>query len=78
MSGSPPTFFILPEFDILASEGKLFAKQLELAGVHVSKKEYETYHGFLSNTGLSIPNAGTIARIAMNDIANFLNSAFYK
>lgn len=76
VSGSPPTLLVLPEYDVLASEGKLYAKRLELAGVHVSKKEYETYHAFLVNIGLSIPNADTIAKIAMNDIAIFLNSVF--
>ena len=74
VSGSPPTFFVLPEYDILADEGKLFAKRLELAGVHVSKKEYETYHSFVQNVQIS--NADTLAKIAMNDIVNFLNSIF--
>ena len=78
VSGSPPTLFVLPDYDVLADEGKLFAKRLELAGVYVSKKEYKIYHGFVQNIGLSIPNADAIAKIAMNDMANFLNFVFYK
>ena len=77
VSRSPPTILVLPEYDVLANEGKLYAKRLELAGVHVSKKEYETYHGFVQNVGLSIPNADRMGKIAINDIANFLNSVFY-
>ena len=78
VSGSPVTFVVIANHDVLANEGDLYAKRLELAGVHVSKKEYETYHGFLQNLELSNLNAGTISKIAMDDIANFLNSVFYK
>ena len=76
VSGSPVTFAVIANHDVLANEGDLYAKRLELAGVRVSKKGYETYHGFLGNVGFSIGN-DTIAKIALNDIADFLNSVFY-
>ena len=76
VSGSPPTFVAIANYDVLANEGNLYAKRLELAGVHVSKKEYETYHAFLQNVGITIVNADTITKIAINDIASFLNSVF--
>ena len=76
VSGSPPTFLVIANHDVLANEGKLYTKRLGLAGVRVSKKGYETYHGFLANVGFSIGN-DTIAKTAMNDIADFLNSVFY-
>ena len=77
VSGSPITFVVIANHDVLANEGDLYAKRLQLAGVHVSKKEYETYHAFLQNLGLLIPNVDTISKIAVNDIADFLNSVFH-
>ena len=76
ISGSPPTFVAISEYDVLASEATLFAKRLREAGVHVVEKRYKTYHGFVLNVGLPIGN-DTLAKIAVNDAVNFLNSVFY-
>ena len=73
----PPTFVAIAEFDVLASEGILFARRLEKAGVSVVKKIYKSYHGFLAN--ICLPSTTTpMAMEAMQDMTNFLNSVFYK
>ena len=73
----PPTFVTIAEFDILASEGSLFARRLEKAGVPVVEKIYKSYHGFLAN--ICLPSTTTpMAMEAMEDMTNFLNSVFYK
>jgi acetyl esterase/lipase len=76
LSGSPPTFVAIAEYDVLASEGTLFAKRIKEAGVPVVEKRYKTYHGFVQNVGLPIGN-DTFAKMAVNDIVNFLNSVYY-
>ena len=76
VSGSPPTFVTVAEYDVLANEATLFAKRLKEAGVHVVEKHYKTYHAFIQNVGLPTGN-DTIAKIALKDIVNFLNSVFY-
>ena len=76
LSGSPPTFVAIAEYDVLASEGTLFAKRIKEAGVPVVEKRYKTYHAFVQNIGLPIGN-DTFAKMAVNDIVNFLNSVYY-
>ena len=76
LSGSPPTFVAVAEYDVLSSEVTLFAKRLKEAGVSVVEKRYRSYHAFVQNVGLPFGN-DTIAKIAVNDIANFLNTVFY-
>lgn len=76
LEGSPATMLIIPEYDILASEGILYSKRLEEAGVPVVTKLYKTYHAFLFV--LSVPHMNTtIAKQGMSDMVNFLNSVFY-
>ena len=77
LSGLPPTFIALAEYDVVASEGTLFAKRLKEVDVPVIKKQYKTYHAFIQNVGLPIAN-GTLAKLAVNDIVNYLNKVFYK
>ena len=73
----PPTFVNIAEFDIFASEGNLFARRLEKAGVSVVEKIYKSYHGFFVN--ICLPSTITpMAMEAMEDMTNFLNSVFYK
>ena len=75
LSGSPPTFVAISEYDVLASEATLFAKRLREAGVPVVEKHYKTYHAFIQNVGIPLGN-DTLAKIAVNDAVNFLNSVF--
>ena len=43
----PPTFMAIAEFDVLASEGSLFASRLKKSGVSVIEKIYKSYHSFI-------------------------------
>ena len=77
VEGSPPTLLVIPEYDILASEGILYGKRLAAAGVPTVTKMYKTYHIFLFRLTIPFINT-TIAKQGMNDIVNFLNSVYYK
>ena len=76
VEGFPPTFIVTAEYDILASEGKLFADRLKKAGISVLHKIYSSYHGFLGNAVLSYKSS-TVATEAMQDQIYYLNSVFY-
>ena len=76
LEGSPPTLLVIPEYDILASEGILYGKRLRAAGVPVVTKIYKTYHVFLFRLSIPFINV-TIAKQGLEDIINYLDSVFY-
>ena len=67
----------IAEFDVLASEGRLFASRLKKSGISVIEKIYKSYHAFINNIGSSLTTT-PIAMEAIQDMTNFLNSIFYK
>ena len=67
LAGLPPVLLILPEMDVLRSEGEAMAAKLEAAGVKVRTEVIEgVVHGFLRGCG-SVQGA----RDALNIIANW-------
>ena len=77
VEGSPPTLLMIPEYDILASEGIVYGNRLRAAGVSTITKIYEACHGFLSITIFPSLNT-TIANQGIEDVINFLNSVYYQ
>ena len=76
LEGLSPTFIVTAEYDVLASEGKLFADRLKGAGVSVLHKIYSSYHEFVLNAA-SPSTSTTFASEAMEDSIGYLNSVFY-
>ena len=77
VEGSPPTLLIIPEYDILASEGILYGNRLKAAGVSTITKTYKACHSFLSITFFPSLNT-SIATQGIEDVINFLNSVYYQ
>ena len=75
LEGSPPTLLVIPEYDVLASEGILYGKRLQAAGVPVVTKMYKTLHAFLFRLSIPFVNV-TIEKQGMEDIVTFLHSLF--
>ena len=73
LEGLPPFFIVTAEYDVLASEGKLFADRLKKAGVSVLHKIYSSYHGFVLNAA----SPSTLTTLAIEDSIGYLNSVFY-
>lgn len=78
LKGSPSTLLVIAEYDILASEGILYGKRLERENVPTVIKTYKTYHVFLQTLSVPFNTDTTIAKQGMQDIADFLNTVFYK
>ena len=77
LEGSPMTLLLIAGYDILGSEAFAYGKRLAASGVPTVTKIYQSCHGFLYRLTLPLVNK-TIAKQAMKDIADFLNSSFYK
>lgn len=72
LSGLPPTYVAIAEYDVLRDEGELFARRLGEAGVPVTLRRYPTMnHGFLHWVGV-VEAAGD----AMNDLGGWLRNTF--
>jgi acetyl esterase/lipase len=77
VEGSPPTLLIIPEYDILASEGIAYGNRLRAAGVPTTTKiYYKACHSFLTTTLFPSLNT-TSASQGIKDISSFLNSVYY-
>jgi acetyl esterase len=73
LSGLPPTFIYLAEFDPLLDDGRTYAAKLEQAGARVVVREYPgQIHAFIATLGGAIP-AG---QEALREIARDLKSVF--
>ncbi len=74
MDALPPAHFIIAEHDVLLSEGKSYAKRLQVAGVPTTMRQYPgMIHGFVQLTGVF-----DVARQAISDLAEHLRDLFNK
>ncbi len=70
LSGLPPTYIAVAEYDVLRDEGLHFARRLREAGVPVELRHYaDMNHGFLNWVGI-IDRAGE----AMDDLAAWMRA----
>lgn len=75
LKGLPPTFIMTAEFDILRSDGELYAEKLARSGVPVTCQYWPgSIHGFISITRRFY----NPSRKALKAIAWFLRSLFYR
>jgi acetyl esterase len=71
LSAYPPTLIVTAEYDVLRSDGELYARMLEAAGVRVEYRQYPgMVHGFLR-----LHNHIDVSNEALADIAGAINSA---
>lgn len=70
LSGLSAAFIILPEFDPLIDEGKMYAKKLSEAGVSVETKVFEGMVHDFARFGNLVPN---VVDELMTDISQFLS-----
>ena len=70
LSGLPPTYIAVAEYDVLRDEGLHFARRLTEAGVPVELRHYaDMNHGFLNWVGI-VDRAGE----AMDDLAAWMRA----
>ncbi|WP_368680285.1 alpha/beta hydrolase (plasmid) [Rhodococcus opacus] len=73
LSGLPRTVVITAEHDVLRSDGELYARALQEAGVDVAYRQYPgTVHGFLR-----LHNHVDTSSQALSDIADAISDAIY-
>ena len=53
VAGLPRTFLLTAQFDVLCSEGLLYKQRLEEAGVDVTHRMFQSFHGFFSKPDLT-------------------------
>jgi acetyl esterase len=70
--GLPPALVLTAEFDVLADQGRAYARRLEAAGVPVT---FNSYPGMLHDF-VVLPKLFTSARAAINQITASLRTAF--
>jgi acetyl esterase len=70
LSGLPPAYIAVAEYDVLRDEGLHFARRLTEAGVPVELRHYaDMNHGFLNWVGI-VDRAGE----AMDDLAAWMRA----
>ena len=63
VAGLPRTFLLTAQFDVLCSEGLLYKQRLEEAGVNVTHRMFQSFHGFFPKPNVTEENSRALGEV---------------
>ena len=63
VAGLPRTFLLTAQFDVLCSEGLLYKQRLEEAGVDVTHRMFQSFHGFFPKPNVTEENSRALGEV---------------